>query len=416
MASLSDKLKSLGVKIGLAEIKSASQSVSAAYSVASVIDGVWLDTIFGKTYRMDQFFPMEYIHGDTHLSLTSPLGFVGEWAHIPSADTIPVEKIYFLDTETSGLSGGTGTFAFLIGIGHFTSTGFAFSQFFLQDPSSEPALLAALNEYMTDCQVLVTFNGKSFDVPILATRYGLNRIESPMKGIFQLDMLPLSRRLWKNRLPSRRLSYLENILLGVNREEDEVPGYLISQYYFDYLHTQDARPLKGVFYHNTIDVISLAALLSFVLEILDHPADFPPSDTIDLIAVARLMEDLGYTQKAIELYETGLNSLENQEEFYRQALERLSHLYRRQNQTEKAIQKWEAGFSAGDLTCAIELSKYYEHTRRDYDQARLWVIRAHELVDQQNYSSYLRKQILADLQHREDRIDRLRRKNHPKIT
>jgi uncharacterized protein YprB with RNaseH-like and TPR domain len=409
MPSLSDKLKSLGVKVGASEVKPPVPA-GASHSVDTVADGVWIETIYGKTYRMDQAFAPDYVHGEQPLSLNAPLGLVGEWAHVESADQIPTENIYFLDTETSGLSGGTGTFAFLVGIGHFSKEGFRFTQFFLQDPSAEPALLAALSEYLTDCQALVTFNGKSFDAPILATRYALHNIHFPLRGTAHLDMLPLSRRLWKDRLPSRRLGFLENILLGVERMEDEVPGYLVPQIYFDYLHTRDARPLKGVFYHNTVDVISLAGLFSFILETLDRPSEKAVSESTDLIAVARLLDDLGYPEKAADLYEIGLKSLTPDNAIYLDTLERVSRLYRRRSEPDKAIEKWEAGVTAGDLKSAVELAKYYEHTLRDYAGAARWTEQAMELVDRQNYSTYLRKQTLADLQHRLDRIVRMQKK------
>lgn len=405
MSSLSDKLKSLGVNVGASESKPVSRP-QIEFPVDTVADGSWVETIYGKTYRMDQEFAPDYVHGEQPLTFNAPLGLIGEWARISNPEEISNENIYFLDTETSGLAGGTGTFAFLVGVGHFTPEGFQFTQFFMQDPSAEPALLAALSEYLTPCQALVTFNGKSFDVPMLATRYGMHQIDFPLRGIAHLDMLPLSRRLWKDRLPSRRLAFLENILLGVERMEDEVPGYLVPQIYFDYLHDQDARPLKGVFYHNMVDVISLAGLFSFIVEALENPVTGSTVESTDLIAIARLMEDLGYIEKAVSLYETGLSNLPASDNVYLNTLERLSHIYSRHAEVDKAVETWKIGAEAGDQRCAVELAKHYEHTDKNIEEAIRWTLLARELVDRQNFTIYTRRQIQKELDHRLERLEK----------
>src|SRR4030067_1036414 len=141
----------------------------------------------------------------------------------------------------------------------------------MRDPFEEPAMLLALEEFLAPCKTLVTFNGKSFDAPLLTTRYTLQGWPSPMGRMAHIDLLHLARRLWRDRLPSRTLSNLEVQILGAQRSEEEIPGWMIPQMYFDFLRDGDARPMKRVFYHNEMDVLSMAALLNLVVNLLENP-------------------------------------------------------------------------------------------------------------------------------------------------
>src|SRR5688572_32202628 len=137
----------------------------------------------------------------------------------------------------------------------------------MRDPAEEPALLEGRADVLARCRALITLKGKSFDAPRLTARYSLPRIRGPYKNYSHIDLLPLARRLWRDRLPSRALKYLEEHVLGFTRTSDEVPGYEIPWLYFDYLRTGDANPLAGVFYHNAMDVVAMAALLGHVSEL-----------------------------------------------------------------------------------------------------------------------------------------------------
>src|SRR4030095_5131615 len=190
-----------------------------------------------------------------------------------------------LDTETSGLSGGTGTYAFLVGVARFTSDQFVLKQFFMRDPAEEPALLEGLANFLAPCEALVTFNGKAVHAPCPPTRYRLHQIPNPYKDYSHLDLLPLARRLWRDRLESRALKYLEEHVLGFARSSDEVAGDEIPWLYFDYLRTRDARPLAGVFYHNAMDVVAMAALLAHMNEMIMHPYEGPVEHGLDFIAL-----------------------------------------------------------------------------------------------------------------------------------
>jgi uncharacterized protein len=178
---------------------------------------------------------------------------ISQWAKDPALRTCHFRRFAFLDTETSGLTGGTGTYAFLIGAARFIDGKFVLRQFFMRDPAEEPRCWKGW-PFSGSSQALITFNGKAFDAPLLTHAY-LNRIPFPIKGYSHIDLLPLARRLWRDRLESRALKYLEEHVLGLRRTSEEVPGYEIPWLYFDYLRTRDARPLAGVFYHNAMDVV-----------------------------------------------------------------------------------------------------------------------------------------------------------------
>ncbi|MGC1491540.1 MAG: ribonuclease H-like domain-containing protein, partial [Candidatus Acidiferrum sp.] len=170
----------------------------------------------------------------------------------------------FLDTETTGLAGGTGTYPFLVGIAWWDAGGLQVEQFFMRDFSEEHSLLHELAARLAQRPVLVTFNGKSFDWPLLENRYTMTRsIPTPHLSA-HLDLLHPARALWKLRLGSVRLTDLERGVLDAPRlgwhREDDIASVLIPQYYFDYLRGGSSEPLVGVVHHNQMDLRGLAAL------------------------------------------------------------------------------------------------------------------------------------------------------------
>src|SRR3972149_6689553 len=198
------------------------------------------------------------------------------------------------------------TRSWLVGVARFLDDKFSPQQFFMRDPAEEPALLEGIADFLAPCKALVTFNGKAFDAPLLSTRYRLHHIPIPYKEYSHLDLLPLARRLWRDRLESRALKYLEEHVLGLKRSAEEVPGYEIPWLYFDYLRTGDARPLGGVFYHNAMDVVAMAALLGHISGVLADPYTGRVQHGLDFVALGKLFEDLGHWDEAARLYERGL--------------------------------------------------------------------------------------------------------------
>ena len=223
--SVSDKLKSLGVNKGITHLPQ--PKPASRYEIDSVVAGAYHPTPLGDVFIAEQSYPSDYVYGSSPLISPSPLSLISQWSNDPRIAALPLETFAFLDTETSGLAGGTGTYAFLVGVARFAGDKFVLQQFFMRDPAEEPALLEGLARFLAPCKALVTFNGKAFDAPLLSTRYFLNHIPLPYKDYSHLDLLPLARRLWRDRLESRALKYLEEHVLGLKRSAEEVPGYEI---------------------------------------------------------------------------------------------------------------------------------------------------------------------------------------------
>ena len=401
MPSLSDKLKSLGVKVGTENL--AKVEPARLYEIDKVVDGMYRPSSAGETFVARQTFGAGYRHGNTAIQPEMPIKALAEWAREPRFLDLPLEAYAFLDTETSGLAGGTGTYAFLVGVGRFVAGEFLLEQFFMRDPAEEPALLESLAEFLAPTQALVTFNGKAFDAPLLVTRYSMHSIPLPFRDYAHLDLLPLARRLWRDRLPSRALKYLEENVLVAPRTTEEVPGFEIPYLYFDYLRSRDARPLRGVFYHNAMDVVAMAALLTHVSDILADPFSEMVEHGLDVVALAKLYEDMGQWETAARLFERGLE-MEMPEGDFWLALERLSRLQKRRGDLETAVGLWERAASQGHVYAHVELAKYHEHQRRDYPEAMKWTRSAVELVNTLDIPRYIYNHWLEDLNHRLERL------------
>ena len=408
-SSFADKLKSLGVKVGATDL--APPKPKSRYGIDSVVAGAFHPTQLGDVFVAEQSYTSEYRHGLCSLISPLPISVISQWARDARISDIPLSEFAFLDTETSGLSGGTGTYAFLVGVARFVDGQFLLQQFFMRDPAEEPALLEGLSNFLAPCKALVTFNGKAFDAPLLTTRYSMHRIPVPYRDYSHLDLLPLARRLWRDRLPSRALKYLEENILGLARSTDEVPGYEIPWLYFDYLRTGDARPLGGVFYHNAMDVVAMAALLSHMNNMLETPYDGHVQHGLDFIALAKLFEDLGHWDEAARLFERGLElGAEPQqgsaESDFGLAVKRLSILQKKRGDVNEALRLWEEAAERGHLYAFVELAKHYEHKSRDIKSALKWTRSAMERVHNMEMPDYMRKHWLDEITHRLERLER----------
>lgn len=400
MASLSDKLKALGVKVGTAEIRTSEKKRPA---LENSLGGRWLPTRRGPAFVVEQVYSIEYRHGLVPIQIEASLATLAAWAGDERLSGLDLSQFAFLDTETSGLNGGTGTYAFMVGAGRFVDSEFRLSIFFMPDPADEPALLEALADFLAPCASLVTFNGKAFDAPLLRTRYALNQMPCPFDGFSHVDLLPLARRLWRDRLPSRALKYLEEHILSAPRTSEEVPGYEIPWLYFDFLRTGDAAPLKGVFYHNAMDVVAMAALLNLTAGMLADPHQTELEHGLDLIALAKLFEDLKRWEDAARLYERGLKTVLPEADFGR-AIQRLSALQRRRGDLATAVRLWEQAAAEGHIFAHVELAKYYEHTRKDPTAALEWTLSALRHIHTADLPPYIRQHWLDELGHRQNRL------------
>jgi hypothetical protein len=401
--TLSDRLKMLGVRQGPANL--APPKAKSPYGVDSIVAGAFLPTRRGEVFVVEQAYTPDYHHGLSPIVCSRPLALMSQWANDPRLSEIPLSRFAFLDTETSGLAGGTGTYAFMIGIARFVDDRLVLQQFFMRDPAEEAAMLEAIAQFLAPAQALVTFNGKAFDAPLLATRYRLHHIPVPYAGYAHLDLLPLARRLWRDRLESRALKYLEQHVLGLTRSIEEVQGYEIPWLYFDYLKSGDARPLAGVFYHNAMDVVAMAALLAHTNEMLENPYGGCVEHGLDFVALGKLYEDLGHWEEAARLFERGLE-LNLTESDFGVAVKRLSILQKRRGDFHEALRLWEAAAANGHVYAHIEMAKYYEHKCRDVKTALQWTRSALDHVQQADLPAYVRKHWLEEIAHRLERLER----------
>ena len=413
--SLADKLKSLGVKVGTVDMPASKQKTGAP--IQDVLAGSFVSTRRGEAFIYEEIYDANYRHGWAPLETEVPLNLMAAWAKDPRLLEMPLEAFAFLDTETSGMAGGTGTYAFLVGAGQFENSPsghvFRLLQFFMRDPGEEPALLEALAEFLAPCQALVTYNGKAFDAPLLKTRYILHDIPVPFDDYAHVDLLHLARRLWRDRLPSRTLKYIEENVLGAPRTSEEVPGYEIPWLYFDYLRSGDASEMKGVFYHNAMDIVALAALFSHTAAMLHDPFDERIQHGLDVVALAKLHEDLDQWDRATRLYERGLEMPLDEDDFWK-AVRRLSVLQKRRGDLEEAVRWWEQAAEQGHVYAHVELAKHFEHRKRDYMEAQKWADAALVQVESGDLPAYVREHWRAELEHRLNRLVEKRKKQSAK--
>src|SRR5579863_5404989 len=262
---------------------------SAGY-IQDLISGAVVSTPCGEHFETEKLWERHRRHGSMDISDLAelPEDLLAQLSDGAVGNAHPT-KWAFLDTETTGLAGGTGTYAFLIGVGSIEPAGFRLRQFFMRDYGEEASLLWRLTEHLAQFDVLITYNGKAYDQPLLETRFRMARARQPFDRMEHLDLLFGARRLWKLRLESCRLVELENQILGVERQGD-LPGEMIPYYYFEYLRTQQAFKLVPIFHHNAIDILSLACLTAIVPFAFRAPETAALRHGADLVGLARWLD------------------------------------------------------------------------------------------------------------------------------
>lgn len=277
----------------------------------------------------------------------------------PALAGFDLHRAVFLDTETTGISGGAGTAAFLVGVGFVRDGRFVVRQYVMRDYEEEAALLAALAEDLRGCRHLVTYNGRTFDLPLLETRYRLCRTRFPLARAAHLDLLAPARRLWKERLVSCRLQSLERSLLSLERCED-VPGEEIPRIYFDYVRRRDGRALARVLEHNRLDVVSLAAVAVLASEWVHEDR---AEDPRDLYSLGRVYEGALLYERSEALYRRVVD--EGSGPLRVASLVRLAVRARRRGAHDDALRLWRAAAEGGSARAWRELAVHHEHRARD---------------------------------------------------
>lgn len=400
METLIEKLKSLGLQRGINNLEI---QFTKKYPIEKVLNGKWLQDKLGDIFKVQVLFGSGYMHGRIKLCIDFPFAKMLNIFNIPG-DDIALEDIVFIDTETTGLSGGTGTMVFLIGLGYFSLDGFFVDQYFLDDPSNELSFINMISSQIDKYKLIVSFNGSAFDLPLLRTRFVLNRLNHSFDQKFHLDLLHLSRKIWKLRLSSLRLKDIENDILNFCREGEEVPGWMVPQIYFDFIHTRDARPLSGIFYHNRMDVLSLAIIFYHLSNLINNPIKENCSQKEDLFSIARIFEKVGYLEESTFLFrsalEDGLPTTLPARFLFQIGKKRKMH-----HDIEMAFEFWKQSFQRGNYEAAIEISKYYEHYLKDFGKARYWCQSSLELFDNNQEYQFQSKEERDKIIYRLKRIE-----------
>jgi uncharacterized protein YprB with RNaseH-like and TPR domain len=360
---LTDKLRRFA-----AEPKSAQTQEQTAD--LAFLQGQVVTNPFGSYYLIERTFALADRHG--HLQLGQILEInppnLALAAKDEAVNQFQLEQTLFFDTETTGLAGGTGTLAFLVGVGFISGDQFVVRQYLMRDYHEEAAMLYDIYRLVQDFTVLVSYNGKSFDWPLLKDRFILARFEPLCKRWVHLDLLYPARRLWRETLPDCSLHTIEQYVLKVVREQD-IPGSEVPQRYFDFVRTKRGELLGDVIAHNRSDILSLAALMAQIDQIVARSAAELDSGAL-CSALAKLYlehkqwdQAAEYLHQAVQLAESRASRLDS--------LSKLALIYRRQQRWEQATGIWRfLAEENGDIQSCEELAKYYEHVRKDFVKAK----------------------------------------------
>lgn len=324
---------------------------------------------YGGFYLIEKRMPLSFLHGGYELRAALDVsGDVITALGGEDCDRLGARQLLYLDTETTGLSGGAGTVAFLIGTGFFEQDEFVIRQYFMRDYNEEAAMLLELQQLFAAHKGFVTFNGKAFDINLLQSRFISNRFRPSFKDFPNVDLLYPSRRVWGLKLESCRLSSLEESVLGQFREDD-IPGAQIPSVYFKYVEDRDASEIKRVISHNEQDILSMVSLLAKLSTMMNNP--FSETDCgFELLGMGRLFEANGKTEDMLEC----LKACTRSELFSvrMRAVRKLTGVYKRNGSYEQALEHWKAVEAENpefELFHLIEMAKYYEHKAKDPEQA-----------------------------------------------
>lgn len=347
--------------------------VNQEVKIEEVLSGKFISTPFGDSFIRENYFPQDYRCGEVKLFeiFQSSAKTISSLARDNRLEEIDINKTVFLDTETTGLAGGAGTYIFLVGAGYFEGDQFCVRQYFMRDFNEERALLSAVNELLSNFEAIVSYNGKTFDVPLIQSRFIMSGMKLNLENPGHFDLLYPARRLWKRRLENCSLSTVERDILGVIREND-VPGYLVPEIYFRYLKTKDARALKQVFEHNLQDILSLVALVSRMCFLVEDPLNNTKYG-MDIFSIGKMFDEEKRYKQSTHYYTEALKH-NLAEEKTLEILKLASFAYKRQGEWEEAEKIWKEIIERSREFIYYpyeELAKYYEHRLKDYQKAEM---------------------------------------------
>jgi hypothetical protein len=372
--------------------------------ICRILNTAPVKTPLGEHLMAVSSYEDTFCHAGMRLSniFEIPPEIVGLIAKDSDYNNFNFTKAVFIDTETTGLAGGSGTYAFLIGAGYFEEQKFKLLQYFMRDYNEEPAVLHSLKDLLKEFESVVSFNGKAYDIPLLSTRFLINRMENPMEKPFHLDLLSSARRLYKERMASVSLSSLEANLFSLEREGD-IPSFEIPSIYFRFLRDKNPYPLKPIFYHNRMDILSLVTLVIKMAGALKDPLCSDSCSDQDFYCLGRIFEDMEIFEESIKCYLKALEVPGVSEKAYL----RLSLLYKRLGRWDEAQELWlkMAEDNIHTAFALVELAKVYEHRKKDYTKAEQATRRALELAyRKKGLLGFAPEQEIRELKKRLERI------------
>lgn len=322
-------------------------------------------------YLVREEWPLDAAHGN--LAFADLLAADGAHIAFSAKDdellTFNPETTFFVDTETTGLMGGTGTVVFLMGVAYLRDGKLRLDQCFMRDFDDEEPMLHYLRDLFRDCETVVSYNGKSFDLPLLRTRFIQNRIPFPLDAVAHYDLLHAARRFWKRRLQDCSLTNIERHVLGVERHGD-VASALIPQLWLEYLRRRNARPLVPVFYHHKMDILSLVTLTAWVARCLATPGGAGFEHQEDRLSLARLHFQQRQWQAVVEQTQA-LLACEQAPTLRHETLTLRAQALKKLEDWPAMGEAWAALWREfpRDRNAATELAKFYEHRARDLPAA-----------------------------------------------
>jgi uncharacterized protein YprB with RNaseH-like and TPR domain len=404
-----DRLRRLGVQRGARDLVRPPNPPPAQEIPG--LQGEPVDTPFGPAWVRTVCVPLSERPELVELAAADPAALAALSQDPRLADLEPSQAAY-IDTETTGLALGAGTYTFLIGVGTYELPGdFVVRQFFMRNPGEERAQLHLVEEALGDCTGIVSFNGRAFDLPLIQSRFILARMPLPLAGAPHLDLLPPARRIWRARHGSCSLGSLERNVLGYHRTAEDVPGWMIPDIYRDYYRTGIASDLLArVFYHNLEDITSMVALGGRMVGLFrpgGAEAETRALHPLEWLGLARCYRDLSWNEAGVAAYRAALyGTLEDADRVY--ILRELGYLYKRLERRAEAVALWEewiGTISGDDLTPYIELAKHHEWTTGDLAAARGWSAWALRIAESGS-GGETQGETPAQLRHRLARLER----------
>jgi uncharacterized protein YprB with RNaseH-like and TPR domain len=371
-------------------------------SISRAVTGYFSKHADDPVFYTREAYPMKTRIEDLPLYPKSIPEIIRSWANLGRETLYKPEDVLVLDLETTGL-GRSGTLAFMIGLGYFEAGEFWVEQIFLPDPDAEEHSFERLQELMQSRSLLITFNGKSFDVPVLEGRLLYHQIWLDLRAMEHLDLLHIARRLWKRKLPSCALESIEFYILSHIRDKElDISGGDVPQTYFHFLTTGEAESIRRVFVHNQHDILHTAALFALICDSCQYPPEGGMDSRIDYHALALLYQSQGHEELARRILVDMLARGELRPEIAHD----LGIIYKRAKEAEDALASFEIAASLDHSLSLIEAAKILEK-RKDFTKALKYSQRAMFLSNGRYLQNH--KQ-LAEIQKR---VDRLQKKLSP---